>query len=429
MKIGFLYIRSPDDDDPIPELVFGCLKAYLDKYLDNSVDMFRLNPDNLHECDVVAMSTLSQDFGTAKIIAQDIKQKHPAASIIMGGQHVTWLHETLIPEMDFAVIGEGEQTFLELIRYFINGKKEEDLFKINGIVFWKDGVLVTNPRRELIENLDDLPHPFREDLYKANNRHIFTSRGCAFKCSFCSSAAFWKKIRFHSADYVVDEIESLRNIGTGNIPVMDDLFVANKRRFAEIIEKLKKKGLDKDYKMVIQVTAHYVTDELIEILKGFRVIDRVIFSSESGCDRILKSIGKGTTVAMNQAVTDKLYDAGISCGTSWIVGWPGETEAELRETCRWIKKNGRKKFPMQASFNILMPLPGTKVWNDAVRSGLIDIKTFDWNRLKIWAPQGNFPGWETWKNARKHYNTIYLNERFIPQEKLYTILEEEGFFN
>jgi radical SAM superfamily enzyme YgiQ (UPF0313 family) len=249
-----------------------------------------------------------------------------------------------------------------------------------------------------------------------------------FKCSFCSSSAFWKKIRFHSADYVVDEIEYLRSIGTVNIPVMDDLFVANKKRFLEIIDKLKKRGLDKDYKMVIQVTAQFITDEFVEILKGFPVIDRVIFSSESGCDRILKSIGKGTTVALNQAVTDKLYEAGIACGTSWIVGWPGETEEELRQSCRWIRKNGAKKFPVHASFNILMPLPGTKVWDDAVQGGMIDVKTFDWDRLHIWAPQGNFPGWEIWKDARRKYNTVYLNERFVPQERLYEILEEEGIF-
>jgi radical SAM superfamily enzyme YgiQ (UPF0313 family) len=428
MRIGFVYVRDPEDDTPIVELVFGYLKAYLHKHLSDSVEMIRADFENLHRCDVIAISTLSQDWNRAKDLAQYIKQQHPGMPIVIGGQHVTWLPGTLIPEIDFAVIGEGEQTFLELIQYFLNGRKEEDLFKINGLVFWKDGQLIAAPRRELIANLDDIPHPYREGI--TNNRHIFTSRGCPYKCTFCSSSAFWKKIRLNSSDWVVDEIERLVAIGSQHIPVMDDLFVANKKRFYEIIDKLKKRGLNKkSYFMTIQISVHEANDELLDLIKSFYPIQRIIFSAESGNDRILKLIGKGNTVAQNQAIVNKFHEKGVALGTSWIVGWPSETEEETRETCRWIMKNYHEgKFPVHASFNILMPLPGTRVWNDAVNSGLIDIATFDWNRLHIWAPQGNFISWEHWVNLRRKYNSIYLNESVVPQERLYEILDEEGVF-
>jgi anaerobic magnesium-protoporphyrin IX monomethyl ester cyclase len=432
IRIGYIHVVNSDDfyGDPaisvgFPSLAFGYFKSYLERAFGNDVIFERAFPNTISSYDIIGISVLSQDFNIAKRIAKNIIRKNnPKVLVIIGGQHITWLPETMTSDFDIGVQGEGEQTLVELVQYYMNGRREEDLTRIKGIVFWSHGSLVINPPRELIEPLDDIPAP----VHEAPNycvSHVFTSRGCPYKCSFCSSAAFWKKARFNSADFVVNEINTVVKMGFKRIPVMDDHFAASKSRFIEIIEKLKQRGLDKGYNLAIQVTAKSITDEFCNVLKDFRVINEVGFSIESASPRILKYIGKGDTVEENQAAIDRLYSAGISCGTSWIVGWHGETEEELRVTCKFINDNAHAgKLPYMYSFNILMALPGTKVWNDAIEAGLIDVKTFDWDRLRIWAPQLNYPGWKQWKDLRRKYNTLYLNESIIPQERLYDIVSE-----
>jgi radical SAM superfamily enzyme YgiQ (UPF0313 family) len=427
MLIGYAHIVSKHDISNIPSMAFGYFKSYFDKVFGDEVVIERAQSYNLHKYDIVGISCISQDFNMAKQMAHVVKQVNPNSLVIIGGQHVTWLPETITPDFDIAVRGEGEQTFSEIISYHMNGRRESDLTGIDGISFYRDGQLVNNGPRKLIRPLDLLPLPYREEtsehMAKGACAALFTSRGCPYKCAFCSSSAFWNSIRFHSADYAVSQIEQLVKLGCTRITIMDDLFVADKKRFAQITEKLNSKGLTEGYIIAIQVACDYINDEFIRIMKSFPPLanGEVNFAVESACPRILKLIGKGNTVEENQAAVDRLYEAGIKGGTSWMVGWPGETEEEMMMSFNWITKN-IPKLQYGWSFNILMPLPGTKVWNDAVAEGKIDVKNFDWNRLRIWAPQMNFPGWEEWINLRRMNNTLYLNEENVPIEKLYSII-------
>jgi anaerobic magnesium-protoporphyrin IX monomethyl ester cyclase len=201
LRIGFIQVISGYDAQWLPSLIFGTLKAYLHKHLGDSVEMVRLTNDNFYFCDIIAISTTSQDYGDAKAIVRDIKMQRPNVITVIGGHHVTWLPWTLTRDFDFGVIGEGEETFLQFVRYVMNGRKEEELYTIPGLTFWREGGLVYAPPQPLIEPLDRIPFAFREPQAPENQtRHIFTARGCPYKCKFCSSSAFWKKTRFHSAD-------------------------------------------------------------------------------------------------------------------------------------------------------------------------------------------------------------------------------------
>ena len=114
------------------------------------------------------------------------------------------------------MLGEGEQTFLELAKNSFNPDR-----KIAGLCF--DGAKTSD--RGLIEPLDNIPHPDRS-IYNlgARESYLFTSRGCSYRCKFCSSSRFWKKVRFHSPEYVAEELLQLKNTGVRHVNIYDELF-------------------------------------------------------------------------------------------------------------------------------------------------------------------------------------------------------------
>jgi len=220
-------------------------------------------------------------------------------------------------------------------------------------------------------------------------------------------------------------------MGATDIPVWDDLFLVDRKRFLEVMRKLREKGLDKKFIIGgITIRANLVDDELCNILKEFSPPIRAThFGAESGSDRLLQLMGKNTTVAKNQEALDRLKSMGIQNGCTFIVGWPTETEEELLATLRFFETNMKTgKIFIDSAINILTPLPGTSVWNDAVKAGKIDVDTLDWNRLKIWASYTAsphcFPNFDSWVAERRKNNSIYLNEEYVPQERLFEILRE-----
>jgi len=427
IKIGFFQATNAADIHWWPNLAFGSLKAYLHKYLGDSIVMERANPGNLHEYDIAAISFISQDYNIAKNIIKNVKQRNPKAITIAGGSHVTWLPGTLTPDFDFGVIGEGEQTFLEFVKYVMNGQKIEELFTICGLVFWRDGGLLCAPPRALIEPIDNIPPPVRDNPGETMY-YMFTSRGCPYKCTFCSSTAFWKKTRFHSADYVVAEIERCIKMGARHIPIMDDLFCANRKRFAEILEKLKRTNLREQFNVnfMALARANLIDDELCKMLKEFPTTG-AFFGAESASDRILNLMNKGVTAAKNQEALDILHFHGIQANPSFIVGWPTETEEEIKTTLNFVIKNGRAgKMNIFSGVNVLTPFPGTKVWDDAIKTGKINLNNFNWDSLGIFASymHSSYGNFDEWVADRKKHSSIYLNEETVPEDRFYELLRK-----
>ena len=422
MRIGYIHATNHHDSHCWPSLAFGYLKSYLHKHIGDAVSMERVTAHGPQKFDVIAISAASQDYNQAKWIARKVKEQSPSVLVVLGGSHVTWLPETMTQDFDFGVMGEGEQTFLELVMVLMDGGGHH---LINGMAGHDGrGGWGINPPRQPIEPLDLIPPPHRD---QCDDQHIFTSRGCPYRCRFCSSSAFWGKTRFHSAEYVVDEIEHLVSTGTKYIPFMDDLFILDRKRFVNIMEGIRRRGLDRKFGTKISVRTNLVDDELCTLIKEFPQIGSVHFGVESGSDRILKLIGKGVTVAQNQEAIDRLHAAGIQMGHSYIVGWPSETEEELMTTIEFVQRNILEgKSDHISPLNILTPHPGTEVWNDAVRTGQIDVATFDWGRLGIFASHwaSRVKNFDAWLDVRRKNDSIYLNEDSVPQERLYEILRE-----
>ena len=196
--------------------------------------------------DVVGISAVSQTLKEAISFAQFVKRLYPGLPIILGGVHISTYQE--LPEcFDFGVIGEGEETMLELMR--LDSLTIENISKIAGICYHKDGITVTTEPRGLIHPLDRIPLPDRSiaDMgFYLQNRQIIpyhtgrsltimTSRGCPYKCIFCSTKTHWQTFRGFSSERVIHEIEMLINeYQVEIIHIFDDLFVADRKRFHEI---------------------------------------------------------------------------------------------------------------------------------------------------------------------------------------------------
>jgi len=427
LKIGFIQAKSEIDLDLFRPLFYGYIQAYVEKYCEFPVTMSYMDDLNYSgDFNIIGVSSTSQCFDIAKDLGRKVKERNKNIITIIGGHHITYMPETLTEEFDIGVMGEGEEAFLELTRYFFqNGFviKPEILRDIKGLVFHHNGSIFITPKRDLIEPLDSIPFPERSD---GTTPYLFTSRGCPYKCSFCSSSAFWDKTRYFSAEYVVKEVEHLieKSPGISNILILDDLFIVNKPRFKRFAELIVEKKINEKVSFVFSVRANLVDDELCENLKRINIAG-VAFGAESGSNRILHILRKSTTKDMNQLALDTFYKHKIPVYGSFIVGTPTETEEDVRSTYEFILMNiyAGKLLP-RASVNILMPLPGTDIWKQAIQDKLIDQENIDWGRLSPWASyrDSKLESIDEWINYRKKYKSFYLAEDTLPESRLYELM-------
>lgn len=340
------------------------------------------NTIKLFKPDFVGISSVSQNFGTAENIGRFCLQQD--IPVIIGGVHITLLPQSFSEAFTLGVVGEGEDTIVELVKHFKENKgfNLKDIDAIDGLVFFKDGnIKLTSPRRQISE-LDSLGLPDRELLNIPQNQttYMFTSRGCPYTCSFCASTRLWENnVRWFSAEHVVNEIEEIVDkYKPWAISFYDDLFTANLKRLKKIVKLICLKGINKKVKFSFACRSNLVNEKLIDILRPLS-IQMICMGLESGNQRVLTYLkSPGITVAQHKKAIKLFHDAGINIQGTFIIGSPGETEYEIRQTLNFIKESKLKNFDVY----ILTPFPGTPVWEKAMRMGLV-ADNMDWNKLSV----------------------------------------------
>lgn len=335
--------------------------------------------------DIIGFTGDTLMYDQVKNLAKKIRPK-TKATFIIGGIHITAAPESLDPIFDLGVVGEGEKTFEEILDLYkrSDGRiPKDELLNVSGLVFFGQEGLVRTPKRELIKDIDSLPFPARDlapikEYYLKDQVNIFgvkremtlmTSRGCPYRCVFCGSPVQWGRVRFHSAEYVVREIEYLVNeYKADGIMFWDDLFIAPEDRIIKMAELIKAKGLHKKVVFTGFARANLMNEKICATLAQINV-KRLIFGLESGSEKILNYLKRSSvTVKDNRRAVELCRKYGISSSSGFIVGTPGETVDDLRDTYQFMRD-----YPLDNSqVYILTPYPGTEIWDRAISEKIID---------------------------------------------------------
>ena len=360
-------------------------------------------------------------------ICEIIKGIYPNTPIVAGGIHPTALPERTMIEgkkIDFIIIGEGEATFVELLRALKNGQKE--LSNIAGLCWRKENVITINQRRGLTKNLDELPFPAR-DIYNLKLYYsaptkkvseesatpIVTSRGCPFDCIHCPSKIIFQGfVRYRSADSVVAEIEECINkYNLREFNFYDDTFTINKERVIEICNKIIEKKLRIYWICMARVNT--IDDEVVEAMKQAGC-KKISFGLESGSQMILDLMRKKTTVEQGKKAVEIVKKHGLEIHASLMLGNVGETVQTIKETINFAKSLDLDN----ATFFITSPFPGTDLYQIAQDLGHINQNT-KWEAfapLTVQQPilvQNNLTGEELIYWQKKAFRQFYLRPKYV----------------
>jgi anaerobic magnesium-protoporphyrin IX monomethyl ester cyclase len=357
--------------------------------------------------DVVGITANTTQITAAWRDADLVKQPGPkygrpglvtAPYVILGGPHPTVLPEESAskPSVDVVVRGEGEATLLEVLARLGAAPKGDtiesgSLEGVAGITYRETGGTVTStPDRPPIpvEGVELLPYPawhlFDLDRYtnlqptvdqvQGRSLPILTSRGCPYRCSYCSQIGP-RRWRARSVESVVDEWRWLvREQGVAEIGVLDDSFNIDRSRVLEICRHLVEEGLDRvPWIMINGIRANLADEETLGAMKRAGCI-RAAFGVESGNQRILDTVvDKHLTLDQVRAAFRAARTVGMETIGFFIIGLPGETEATMEDTIRFACELD----PVVANFSIATPFPGTQMYETVKKEGRILAETWD----------------------------------------------------
>ena len=311
--------------------------------------------------DVIGLSIVHANRWGAIEIARIAKQLNPIVKIVFGGVGATFLWNHLLThfkEIDFAVIGEGEYTFLSLLKCFEKHRHNKGINKniknIKGIAFRKHGKAVKTKPADKIQNLDKLPIPAKYFKYQ----HVALTRGCPGNCTFCGSPKFWgHKVRFHSPDYFVNQLEFLNKKGVTFFYVSDDTFTYKKDLVIEICKKILERNLKIVWAAISRV--NYISEEILYWMRKAGCI-QISFGVESGSEKIRNLLNKNIKTEQIKNAFALTTKYGIMARAYFIYGCSGENWDTIQETIDLI----HEIKPLSTIFYILDIFPGTALYSD-----------------------------------------------------------------
>ncbi|MHC4183318.1 MAG: B12-binding domain-containing radical SAM protein [Planctomycetota bacterium] len=335
---------------------------------------------------IVGFSCTSASILPCLKMAEDAK-KISHSTIVFGG-----IHPTILPEetarsknIDFIISGDAEKSFLSLVKALSENKNP---LNIPGIGQYIADKFIFNTPEPLESTIDIFPFPNRDAIVNIEEHKNFlqamvTSRGCPYRCTFCSGQDITGGIvRYRSPEKVVEEIEFLKErYGMNQIEFYDDSLILNKKRIAEICELIIKKNMNITWSGFTR--ADSVNQELLKLMKasGCKFLGVGV---ESGSNRTLRKINKGYT--REQAINgiNHIKETGINVDMNIIVGFPFETEEDIKDSISLIKE---LKIP--ANINTFTPYPKSELYDECVQRGLIK-GDMDWALYSQHSPYNDF---------------------------------------
>ena len=366
----FIEERIRDDDvKAVPMGLYSVGAVLKENHYDVEVlDWHEINgtPEKVKEAlaakkpDVIGFSVLHGNRWGAIDIARTAKQLNLKTKIVFGGIGATFLWKHLLghfPEVDVVVLGEGEWTFLNLVRHF-EKKQDQGIGEIRGIAYRENGKILKTREPDPVKDLDSLPIPAKHFTYP----HVSSSRGCAWNCSFCGSPEFWgRKLRLRSPEKFVEELELLFRKGVTFFYFSDDTFTINAKRVIEICKGIIEKNLKIAWYAISRVD-HHVDEEMLYWMRRAGCI-QISYGVESGSGKIRKALGKQVKTEQIKLAFALTTRYGILSRVYFIYGAPGETWKTVQETMDLMDDIK----PLSAIFYILDVFPGTELYSELAK--------------------------------------------------------------
>ncbi len=294
--------------------------------------------------------------------------------IVSSSDSTDHYQEYLEKGADFVLLGEGEQTLLELVTAIGDGK--EDLSHIQGMAWSKNKLPVCSPMRKVMKDLDQLPLPAWDLVNIESYRQVWmrhhgyfsinisTTRGCPFKCNWCAKPIYGNRYNARSPQHVIREIQWLKEqYGFDHIWMCDDIFGLKPGWVNEFADLVERKGLH--FKFKIQSRADLLLQEDYVRALARAGCENSWMGAESGSQKILDAMDKGTTVSQIAEATTLLREHGIRPAFFIQFGYPGETKEDIELTINMINR----LLPDELGISVSYPLPGT-VFYERVRADL-----------------------------------------------------------
>ena len=320
---------------------------------------------------------------TAAAFREMFQQK---AFICAGGPYPVAVQEKCLEDggnfFDAVVYGEGEFASLEIIERLESGKTLEG---VQGVIYRDGERIIKNPERPLIDDLDSLPFPAR-DLLGDSNKYIpppatyrrkpvavlMTSRGCNRRCIYCFQIDKDRKsgIRYRSVENVMSEIEHCMQQGYREIKFIDDTLAADYERAMRLAKEIKARRLD--FTWFASACVNQVDKPLLQAFRDAGCW-AILFGAESGVQKNLNTIRKGTTLEQIRMAVKAAQEVGLKVSTPFLFGIPGETFEEGLQTINFaIDLN-----PDMANFHAITPFPGTYLYDNLEKYGTMSDELSD----------------------------------------------------
>lgn len=377
---------------------------------------------------IVALTAKTLGWPAVIEIAQMVKATCPKALIVVGGPHLSiYPKESLTWDcFDIAVVGDGEETFLDICEAVESGSSLDD---IPGTCVRKGGEIVMNPSRAVPKDIDKYPMP-AWDLVDVNRYHcltllkpfatMVTTRGCPWHCGYCSQV-YSDKLRFRDPGLVVDEMEWLvKNYGVREIVMFDETFTIGKKRMRKFSEEVTRRNLK--VKFNIRARVDTVDREVLELLKaaGLRSIHMGV---EAGTDRVLKIMNKQITREQTERAFRIAREVGIETRGYFMVGYYDASPQDIEEMIKFSASLGLD----WASYSVATALPATDLYRIAQERGYVDGDF--WRRYTI-NGGGPIPQLETEtftaERLRQYRTKAYLNFYLRPDLIRRKLSKSEG---
>lgn len=348
--------------------------------------------------DFIGLSAMSCEAGLMSDFASRARRAAPTAAVIAGGPHATVSGAALLADtsIDIAVIGEGEETVVELVEALQSGG---DLANVPCIAYRRGETAVLTATRPYMDDLDALPFPawdlidpaqyaalpnwsgiIRENAYAV----ISTSRGCPYGCFFCHNI-FGKKVRARSPEKVLQEMTRIADeFGITEFHFVDDAFNFDERRASRICELIIESGRRFSLSFPNGLRADAMTVELIALLKKAGAY-KIHYGFETTSPRLQKAIGKNLDVEKAARIFDATSRAGITTGAYFMLGFPGQSRRDIEESVEFAANS----LLDAAYFFKATPYPGSDFHAALLKSGKAP-------------PAGNFDDYHFYSTGRSH---------------------------